>query len=59
MSPHSSPLEQLIDALQAAVLSAQAVALATPDLSPESRRLVAAVTRAGLCAHALRDGAGR
>jgi hypothetical protein len=47
-----TPLERLIDALQIAVLSAQAVDRATHDLSPESRRLVAAVKRAGLCAHA-------
>jgi hypothetical protein len=54
-----TPLERLIDALQIAVLSAQAVDRATHDLSPESRRLVAAVQRAGLWAHALRDGGAR
>jgi hypothetical protein len=50
----TTPLERLIDALQSALLSAQTVDRNAHDLSDESRRLIEAVKRAGLCAHALR-----
>jgi hypothetical protein len=56
MSP--TPLERLIDALQTAVLSAQAVERVSGDLTVESRRLVAAVEQMGRAAHALRTTTG-
>jgi hypothetical protein len=50
----ATPLEHLIDALQTALLAAQAVDRATPDLSDESRVLVHAVQAAARCADELR-----
>jgi hypothetical protein len=54
MSNQPRPLEQLIDALQTALLTAQSLQRNARDLSDDSLRLLDAVKRAGTSAHKLR-----
>jgi hypothetical protein len=54
MSDEPRPLEELIDALQIALLTAQSVQRNARDLSDESLQLLNAVKRAGMSAHKLR-----
>jgi hypothetical protein len=54
MTDQRRPLEQLIDALQTALLTAQSVQRNARDLSEESLQLLNAVKRAGTSAHELR-----
>ena len=58
MNAHTTPLERLIDALQSALLSAQAVEQAGHDLTDESRHLLNAVQQMGRCVHELHPTAG-
>lgn len=55
----NTPLERLIDALQTALISAQALDRHAHTFSEESLELVEAVKLAGRCAHTLRANGDR
>lgn len=55
----NTPLERLIDALQTALISAQALDRHAHTFSEESLELVEAVKLAGRCPHTLRANGDR
>lgn len=59
MTPSPTPLERLIDALQAALLTAQSIHRGAHDLAGESDQLLNAVQRAGLAVQDFRPPTDR